>query len=298
MTEIITHANCADGMASAMILSDVLHDASVKFLNHNSPEHITLKPKEGQLFCDFVPIKDRISEFVDVGTIILDHHRGTEDIVNAFEDGIFAYERQRTAGAGLAYDYVWTPLKSCAITPADQQRDVFTFSQWSNIRDTWQRKSFDWTNASIQAEILLFYPAKYWLGLKRACLIDKEFNLDQDLYAKTIRQTEAISKNSFRFKAGNLSCAIFPSASSQLTSDITEILHNDGVNVMRGFSYFIEEDKPKIKISIRSDDLFDTSKFAQSQGSNGHSKAAAFLSASCEPYSTLQELLDKFLLTL
>ncbi len=107
---VIVHANCADGMASAMILHDALPDAEVVFLQHGTAEFLSLPATTGMLFCDISPPADRVAEFVGVGAIVLDHHKTVRDVVEAFGDcGVFADETKEpgVSGALLAYREVW-----------------------------------------------------------------------------------------------------------------------------------------------------------------------------------------------
>lgn len=110
---IVTHDNCADGLASAMILRDVLPKAQLLFLQYNSPDHLNLEATEGMLFCDFSPPAGRVEEFTKAGAVVLDHHKGAKDIVAAFgEFGVFADEKDDpgVSGAVLAFREVWLPL--------------------------------------------------------------------------------------------------------------------------------------------------------------------------------------------
>jgi len=110
---IVTHENCSDGLASAMILKSVLPGANVVFLSYNSAAHKELSAIPGMIFCDFSPYVERVQEFIDAGAIVLDHHKYQKDVVEAFgANGVFADETTNpgVAGALLAYQEVWLPL--------------------------------------------------------------------------------------------------------------------------------------------------------------------------------------------
>lgn len=110
---IVTHENCSDGLASAMILKSVLPGAQVVFLSYNSAAHKELSAIPGMIFCDFSPYVERVQEFIDAGAIVLDHHKYQKDVVEAFgPNGVFADETSNpgVAGALLAYREVWLPL--------------------------------------------------------------------------------------------------------------------------------------------------------------------------------------------
>lgn len=132
VTVVYSHAHCPDGLASAMILKDAFRmlgmSPRIELLTHGTPEHVKAgSPWVGReglaLFCDIAPHPkafhtDRhasLSEAVQHAgphTIVLDHHKGTEDIVRSFgELGVFADEKLEpdVSGAVLAFEHVWLP---------------------------------------------------------------------------------------------------------------------------------------------------------------------------------------------
>lgn len=118
---VVSHENCADGLASAMIIKDVLPDAKVLFFQYGSPDLAALPAEAGMIFCDFSPPANRAQEFVDAGAIVLDHHKTAKDVVALFGAlGVYADEKADpgVSGAVLAYREVWLPL--IAKKPADQ----------------------------------------------------------------------------------------------------------------------------------------------------------------------------------
>ena len=140
---IIVHAHCPDGMASAMILTAALPEAKIEFVQYNSPEHIEMTAEADMLFCDITPHRSRVDDFVRAESIVLDHHRGAKDIVDAFgERGVFADEEKEpgVSGAVLAFREVY----DCALDmdgPNAPSFDVSDFATLAGIRDTWQRES-------------------------------------------------------------------------------------------------------------------------------------------------------------
>ena len=72
---IICHGgNCPDGVASAILLHDVLPDAELKFVQYGTEEQKALRATSGMLFADFSPHAETFQKFVDAGAIVLDHH--------------------------------------------------------------------------------------------------------------------------------------------------------------------------------------------------------------------------------
>lgn len=110
---VVTHADCSDGLASAMIIRSVLPEVDLVFLQYKTDGQENLKVTDGMLFVDFSPSKTRVKDFVDGGALVLDHHKYQKDIVKAFgANGVFADEVENPgiAGAMLAYTEVWLPL--------------------------------------------------------------------------------------------------------------------------------------------------------------------------------------------
>lgn len=156
------HADCPDGLASAMILRQALPSAEVIFVQYNSIEMANLKAEPGILFCDFCPPQDRYREFLEAGAIVLDHHKSTKHIVLEFgENGVYADEKTEpgVSGAVLAFREVWTRMKQpLGFTGFLGLEEMERFAQLAGIRDTWQKQSPDWEEACAQAAALMFYP--------------------------------------------------------------------------------------------------------------------------------------------
>ena len=81
---IITHANCPDGIASAILLHDALPEAGIRFLTHRTKEYRELPAHAGMLFCDIAPPSERVELFRALGAIVLDHHKSAEALVKRF----------------------------------------------------------------------------------------------------------------------------------------------------------------------------------------------------------------------
>jgi len=164
---LITHANCPDGIASALIIKDALPDVEVLFVKHGTKEHRELRPDVPTLFCDFTPWTDVKKDaqwlmWIDAGTIVLDHHPTQRDVTTAFvEAGLGAYgENDRgECGAWLAYEHVWRPIKlgHGPFNPHDDGESVKRFAELAGVRDTWKKDDPRWQAACEQAEMLMFW---------------------------------------------------------------------------------------------------------------------------------------------
>ena len=273
---IVTHANCPDGIASALVLHDVLPEAEIIFAQYETPKLDQLEARPGMLFCDFSPPKDRIAEFIHAKSIVLDHHRTAKAVVEAFGSrGVFADEVRDNgvSGAVLAFREVWAAFRQDA--PGHQAAASFwrELARLAGVRDTWQRSSPDWTDACAQAEALRFWP---WERLHEAD-VDRLMSMLEIGAVLLEKQAEAVDKivgEAFRFvSSGGLRVAVFNSTS--LTSDAAEKIGAEADLVM-GFHYQVDSAGARIVWSCRSRGDFDVAAFAKQYGGGGHTRAAGF----------------------
>ncbi len=284
---IVTHDNCPDGVASAMILRDVLPDARVIFARYGSPEIEALPAEPGMLFVDFSPPAARVAEFVEAQALCLDHHKTAKDVVAAFGDnGRFGDEAADpgVCGAVLAYRCVWKVLRGHHGCEAI----VSEFAELAGIRDTWQRQHPQWEVACAQAEALTFWPRERllravpneWpemLAIGGVLLVKKE-----EAVRRSIRDAQ-------RTTIAGARVVIIPTVE---TSDVMEALVGE-TDIVAGFAFRCEPDGvEKMQVSLRSRDL-DVSAIAKQYGGGGHTRAAGFTVCAMPkgPYDTLGELL-------
>lgn len=303
VTHIVSHENCADGMASAMILKHALPNAKVTFLQYDTPAHKALAPAPGMLFCDFAPYKERVAEFREAGTLVLDHHKTQKAVVESFgELGVFADETTEpgVCGAVLAFREVWLPLMKngyddgiMPVTVSDATvQQLQTFAILAGIRDTWQRKDARWQSACEQAEALGFWPVEELVELHPDAWGQK-FALGPVLYARRLRSAGNCLDRSFNFMTGKgRRVKVFEGL--RQSSDAAE-LAGDTADFVVGFGYTAEANMPKVIYSTRSHTGFDCSAFALAHGGGGHSAAAGFSMSigpsTVQPYQLLQETL-------
>lgn len=274
VTHIVTHRDCADGIASAMILKDCLPMARVTFLHHGSPEHEALPSEPGMLFCDFVPPRSRLDRFVADGAIVLDHHRHSEDVVRAFgEHGVFADEDEEpgVSGATLAAREVWGPLNQRVFT--ENRLTVSKFATLAGVRDTWQKSDKRWEAACAQAEALRFWPTEMLVGAPVA-FWDERLRIGDVLFQKKLAVAREIADSAHRFTSRRgTSIAMFPTIDS---SDVAEQL-GYSADVAVGFGYKTRADGSVVMIfSLRSRREYDVGALCKAHGGGGHTRAAGF----------------------
>lgn len=286
---IVTHANCSDGRASAVILHAAFPDAQIVEMYHNSTEHVSLRPAPGYLFCDFVPWvpsdgggrAEIIEAWNRAGTVVLDHHRGAEDIVRAFgARGVFADEKRDpgVSGATLAAHAVMRLIEANIPDPdvrGDITSAVWAFSRLVGVRDTWQRKSPDWQRACELSEVLRFLSLDACLRRGPVGIMATAADIGADLWAKKADAAKEAARTAVRTEIGGHRVAIIPSLT--LTSDVAEVI-GDAADIVAGFEYVQNEtgDRVKLQWSLRSKVGVDVSAVARRHGGNGHTAAAGF----------------------
>lgn len=311
-TIIVHGGGCPDGVASAILLHDVLPDAVVKFVQYQTPEQLDLPATAGMLFCDFSPHPDRTQRFVDVGAIVLDHHKTARGVVAAFGPlGAFGDEKADpgVCGAVLAYRHVWLPLKqaeyAAAVDPSTQlgleSLAAEGFATLAGIRDTWLTQDPRWKDAVIQAEALRFYPIEHWLGLKHSFRFENEgwwserLKLGGILVERHAASVKRAIEKAWRFTSKRGTRVIMFEGTSQ-SSDAAEVLDQE-VDLVIGFGFVVEETKPKMIFSLRSHTGYDCSTLGKHFGGGGHTAAAGFNVPMVEntphPYRFAELLVDE-----
>ncbi len=314
----IVHANCPDGLASALILKSALHPRplEVVFVRYNSPEHLTMPAEDGLLFCDFSPPEERAAEFVAAGAIVLDHHKTARPVVELFGDrGIFGDEQTDpgVCGAYLAFVHVWQPMMGDPATwPKNVQgmqalrelhEELHAFAILAGIRDTWQRHHPLWEEACAQALGLMFHPRDTWLNE----LVHNPHGwramaqgVGKVLRAKEAEKVAMVIREGYRFTSEKDTRVICFNNVTQ-TSDASDVLDNE-VDLIAGFRYLTEKGVRKLQVSCRSTPStnFDTGAFCKAQGGGGHTKAAGFTvemaeeGMSFDPYTMIQSILANY----
>jgi oligoribonuclease NrnB/cAMP/cGMP phosphodiesterase (DHH superfamily) len=306
--EIVVHAHCADGIASALILRDVLPRARVRFLQYDSKEHRELEPVPGMLFCDFSPHINNVYAFAKAGAIVLDHHKTQREVVKVFGDnGFYADETLNpgVSGAKLAYQEVWrrVALHENAVFLPSPVEALFieTFADIVGVYDTWQRQDSRWERSRQLTEMLHFYPFETWpsVGLFSHSMQpfwDDRTRVGEILVIKKDDRVQQAVANGYRFTSHRGTRVILFEGVSE-TSDAAELLGST-VDLVVGFKYVVEENKAQLRYSTRSHTHFNCSAFAKHFGGGGHTKAAGFAvkDVCCEasPFRSFEKLLRDY----
>jgi hypothetical protein len=304
---IVSHYNCADGTASAMILKDVLPNADVQFVQYGTEEQLKLPAIEGMIFADFSPHISRVKDFLDVGTIVLDHHGGpAEAITKMFiEQGLGAFASETTnpgrSGALLAYDNVWLPLSKEVFKDNDPVASLYhldvvrTLAVRAGIYDTWQKKDPLWITACEQKEALSFWS---WEKIKAT-----PYDLWQSellaagpaLFQRNLSHVKKCIKGAHTFTTGK-GVRVMLFEGTKPSSDAAEMA--ESVDLVVGTAFYIDAGEPKMVFSTRSRTNFNCRALALAHGGNGHIQAAGFAwtlsPGDPNPYSLIETILERY----
>jgi len=307
---IISHANCADGTAAAMFLHDVLPDAKIQFLQYGTEAYQNLQAEPCMLFCDISPHPDTYHQFINAGALILDHHKGSQGIVEAFgELGVFGDEVKDpgVCGAFLAYREAWFKLKSTDGLPGPSGVEAGIggkIARLAGIRDTWQRQDSMWDEACVLAEAMRFYPAESWLiddpfAPKNQTWLEERMTVGRVLIKRNDAAVRKAVEGGYRFTTPRgTRCVIF--SGIRLSSDAAELVGGDA-DLVVGFDYVgIEQGQAVLVFSTRSHINFNCMEFCKAHGGGGHTKAAGFSvrfdpkTHDLSPYAVFEILLGKY----
>ena len=297
VTHIVTHGNCADGLAAAIILVDALHKP-VRFMRPGSQEHCTLSPAPGMLLCDIAPHPSRGDEFASSDVIVLDHHKQSQALVERCHYGIFADEEKEpgVSGALLALRHVWDPL----VGPTSERRAAaLDFATLVGISDTGQRSHPQWRKARALSSALHFFTPKSWLR-QGPCVFGQPWfhgrlALGESLVAQHDRSVRAEHNGAHRFQSARGTSVLVVNSINTLT-DMQDL--EPDCDLIVGFHYLMDGGLPTMAVSMRSIGSFDCGALAGSRGGGGHTRAAGFQyrvsTADVDPYTFVRSIVDEY----
>lgn len=304
---IITHKGCADGVAAAILLHDVLPDAEIRFIQYGTDERRDLKPQHHMLFCDFSPNPKNYQPFIEADALILDHHAGEKAMVAEFgQNGVFGDEIQNPydCGGSLAYREVWLRLQTPEQVASKRSAFAQELARLTAIRDTWKNKDPDWSKACAVAETLRFYPEESWLthdpfGAANKGWWDARLQIGEMLFERNCRTVNRAVEGAYRFTTAKGTRVVLFSG-TRLSSDAADVVDQDA-DLVVGFDYMgIESGLASLVYSNRSHTGFNCMTFAKAHGGGGHTAAAGFSmkfdpkEAALDPYTTYERLLNKY----
>lgn len=298
---VISHGNnCPDGIASAMIVADAYGGSrpEIRFIDHGSEDKENLQPVPGMLFVDFSPLPEKAQPFIDAGALCLDHHAKGSSVQAFVAAGLGVFGDEKTdigvCGAVLAYEHVWKPLRQDAASPGEAEA-VRDFALLSGVRDTWQKKSPDWTIACKLAEALRFWPSEALLSLG-ASEWGAKLDLGELLWSRKLKTVAKIAEKAYHWTSPKgTRVAIIQGV--KWSSDVSEALAT-GVDLLVAYDIAHEDGTFKVICSTRSRGSFDCGSLALHHGGGGHTSAAGFSLPmtldSANPYRLIQDTLTRY----
>lgn len=291
VTRVVTHGNCPDGRASALIVHAALPRLPITEMAYGSPEHRALEPSP-ILFCDFSPFvpkksnsptpaelaarREVLLKWAAAGAVILDHH--DPELVEPFgAQGIFGENAKGESGAVLAYQHLFLAIKR----PVPRHMSLPQAWGWaedlavlSAIRDTWRRDSGRWNEACELSEALRFVPLDDLLKMGIPKVIEMASSFGPILMRKKREAAAEATKNAVRTEIGGHKVAIIPS--TKLTSDVADMFPE--ADIIAGFDYVHEDGGEAIRliVSLRSRADVNVRSIAERHGGGGHVQAAGF----------------------
>lgn len=297
VTRIVTHAHCADGMASALILHDTFPMATVEFHKYNSREHREMEIEKGMLFCDFSPHPDKVQECLEAQTIVLDHHK--KETVQPFLDvglGVWAdnstEEESTCSGAALAAALRQFVLPNeirhdAAIAELARLAGIYDaaiaeLARLAGIYDTWRNKHPDFAAAREQAAALTWWEPEELLAKPWGDELSRCLDLGRYILKKELKEAWELAANAVRFVTPKgTRVAVVPRSS--IINEVAEKL-GDSADVVCGFSFRSESTSlgaknpffMVCKFSLRSHTGYDVRSVCENFGGGGHRAAAGF----------------------
>lgn len=265
ITTIVTHKNCPDGKASAIVLKKAFPEANFVFLSPSSKEHLELQPAPGMLFCDFCPHPTTYQQFIDAGAYVLDHHKHAKDIIAAFGDkGVFADEEKEpgVSGAVLAFREIYCPKFGYDNT------DLYRFVTLVGIRDCYVKNSPLFEEACKQSAMLNFYSEEYILSHE---ITEADYILGDYIYANGLKKAKETADKKLIIKD-----RIAIMAGTDTTDTAGFVFDQHDVDMLAGLRVIIEAGEAKVTVSMRARGKVDVGAIAKVNGGGGHTNAAGF----------------------
>lgn len=290
-TVIYAHANCADGLASAIIAKAALINAEVVFVSHHKELVLDVRPA---LFVDFCPPAKQADDFLANGSVVLDHHRSAREVVSRFESinqGVFADEEKDrgVSGAMLVYQHVYMG-----------ENEIFQeMAHLIGLSDTYQINNARYLDGVKLSLALRTIPSSIWLNTK---LNKESFELFKKIGAATYDNDQddlkRLASKVIVIEEGNVKVAIID---SMKVTGILKLLPA-GVDAIIGFHYDVDSDKQSVQLQLsvrsKSKERFHAANFCKLFGGGGHDHAAGCsldVSYSTKnPYSQIQNVIKLY----
>lgn len=300
-TKLVTHANCADGLASALLARAVNPQIEVVFVNYGDPSHMVLAPSPEILWVDMTPARGNLPESGELPGACIDHHKTQRETCERFQEHQYGEEAPGVSGASLFLELL------LGTYPALLSSDLYWLVSITTIYDSWDRESPDWHDAVSLTRALLFWGWEE-LSSQGLPLPHQLLWLGERLQSQQEDQTLRNAQNTQYFPEFSVECygisrtiplAIFQGG-SPAASSLSEYLATRGTAYLTvGFTCLFRNGEPGYLLSLRSAPdpsgyQTDVSAIARRiPGGGGHPGAAGcwVLSLGRDPWSRILEVL-------
>jgi hypothetical protein len=301
-SEIVSHANCPDGIGAAMVATAAyvaggMSPPPTYFVQYGTRAHDEMQARPRQLFVDITPPKGRWEEWRGMSPIVLDHHESAMHVTQSLNG---AYGDGDHSGTMLAFEHVMLPLATDFMSESDLGA-WGRFAHLCMVRDTWKVASPDWAEACALAHALLLHGQKWGIAAATAgeLPIVELLAIGRKLHDKILRQSKGVVRNSLKrtlsIGGRDIKIAFFNHAEGGTLSDIAHYVMDEmPCDAVVGYFYIYEDDDTRCVVSVRTDGCVSASDLARSFGGGGHAKAAGFrIAGDVSPNVVVQTVCDR-----
>lgn len=298
-SEIVSHANCPDGIGAAMICTAAyvrggMNPPPVNFVQYDTKWHEEIAARPRQIFVDITPPKARWEEWKGLSPVVFDHHETVQHIVNGL-GGQFGGPDE--SGSMLALEHVMIPLAG-DVADLDLWR---RFAHLCMVRDTWKTASPDWPEACALAYALLLNGQKWAVAAASTGNLQLEelMPMGRKMYDKVLRQAKGVIRSSAKYDvvigSRTVRMAFFNHADGGNVSDIAHFVMDEmPCDAVVGYFYLHENGGSRCVMSVRTNGSFSAGDLAASFNGGGHGKSAGFrLDGDLSPESAMRMVMQR-----
>lgn len=287
---LVTHANCADGIAAAMV-ARTRQQLVVAFCNYDDDAHRKWNPAPDILWVDMTPHRDSIETTGTIPGMCIDHHSGARDICERFESHIFHKEGPGISGSMLLLDAV-APLSGERASLSERN-----IVELVGIYDSWDVDNPRWLTASKVAGAMKLWPLDVLLGQwGDQRLVDALLPCGEGLLDQQKARLRTIERGMRYYPS--LKIAIVQADSSDTSLFAGRLAKEGKAFVTVGFAATVRDGVAGYMLCLRSSlmpdrSYVDVEKIATKHGGGGHpSSAGCWVDAGRkDPWNRIMEVL-------
>lgn len=291
---LVTHANCADGIAAAMVAT-ARQKIPVAFCNYGDDVHRKWKPAPDILWVDMTPHRDNVEATGTIPGMCIDHHSEVRDICERFDSHIFRKEGPGVSGCALLLEAV------PRLSNGKAKKRESAIVRMVSVYDSWDTSNRGWRDACAMAAALKSWPIEDLLDyawVRTEGVVDKLLDCGEGLVRQQERRLEALAKSAW-CSLNLKNKIVIVQADSSDTSMLADQLAKEGCAfVTVGFTAMVRDGSPGYLLSLRSavapdGSHKDVGAIATRHGGGGHpSSAGCWVGAGRQdPWNRILEVL-------